>query len=96
MIARLALARHGLLSKSDENSSDLIDFALKYAEHTHDTPIIVQATTTLAQELLARGEGESARNILRHVLATTAVSEVPFLGEIAGRMLLGIDGFDNW
>jgi tetratricopeptide (TPR) repeat protein len=96
MIARLALARHGLLSKSDENSSDLIDCALKFAERTHDTPIIVQAMTTLAQELLARGESERARNILRHVLATTAVSERPFIGEIARRMLLGIDGFDNW
>jgi hypothetical protein len=96
MIARLALVRHSLLSASDKNRSGLTMSALKFAENTQDAFLLAQARTAQAQELLARGKDEVARDLLRLVVTTSAATDAPFIGEAAKKLLLATGGFEGW
>jgi hypothetical protein len=83
LLARLALVRHSLLTGRDLDRWGAITAALKFAENTDEQPILALARTVQAQEFLAQGNSASARELLRRVIAMSATSEVPFIGEPA-------------
>ena len=82
-LARLALVRHSLLTGRDLDRWGAITAAMKFAENTDEQPILALARTAQAQEFLAQGNSASARELLRRVIAMSATSEVPFVGEPA-------------
>ncbi len=82
-MARLALVRHSLLTGRDLDRWGAITAAMKFAENTDEQPILALARTAQAQEFLAQGNSASARELLRRVIAMSATSEVPFMGEPA-------------
>ena len=80
MLARLALVRHSLLTGRDLDRWGAITAAMKFAENTDEQPILALARTAQAHEFLAQGNSASARELLRRVIAMSATSEVPFMG----------------
>jgi hypothetical protein len=96
MMARLTLVRHSLLSASDENRRDLIVSALKFAEDHRDAYLLAQARTALAQEMLEQGRHEAARDMLRLVVTESAVTDAPYMGEAAKKLLVVTGGFEGW
>jgi hypothetical protein len=83
MLARLALVRHSQLTGSDLDRWGIIAAAMKFAANTDEQPVLALARTAQAQEFLAQGDTVVARDQLRSVIAMSATSEVPFMGEPA-------------
>jgi len=96
MLARLALVRHSLLTGRDLDRWGAITAAMKFAENTNEQPILTLARTAQAQEFLAQGNLTPARDLLRQVIAMSAASEIPFMGEPAKVALQRIHGFEDW
>jgi hypothetical protein len=95
-LARLALVRHSQLTGSDFDRWGAITAAMKFAKNTGEQPVMALARTAQAQEFLAQGDTASARDLLRSVIATSASSELPFMGESANAALQRIGGYNGW
>ena len=96
MLARLALVRHSQLTGSDLDRWGVIAGAMKFATNTDEQPVLAMARTAQAQEFLAQGDTVVARDQLRLVIATSASSEVPFMGQPAKAALQRIGGYEDW
>jgi hypothetical protein len=96
MLARLALVRHSQLTGSDLDRRGVIAAAMKFATNTDEQPVLAMARTAQAQEFLAQGDTVVARDQLRLVIATSASSEVPFMGQPAKAALQRIGGYEDW
>jgi hypothetical protein len=95
-LARLALVRHSQLTGRDLDRRGVIAAAMKFAANTGEQPLLALARTAQAQEFFAQGDTASARDLLRSVIATSASSELPFMGEPANAALRRIGGYEDW
>jgi hypothetical protein len=96
MMARLALVRHSQLAASPLDRQGHIAAALKFGENTDEQPLLALARTAQAQEFLAQGNRSAARDLLRQVIATSAASEVRFMGEPAKAVLRLLGDYEDW
>jgi hypothetical protein len=96
MMARLALVRHSQLAASPLDRQDHIAAAVKFGENTDEQPVLALARTAQAHEFLAQGNLPAARDLLLQVIAMSAASEVPFMGEPAKAALQRIGGYEDW
>lgn len=96
MLARLAIVRFSQLTHSNFDRQGFIDDAIAFSEATDQLAVLALARTALAQEMLAQGRMEAARDLLRMVITTSAASDVPFTGEAAKASLRAIDGYEDW
>jgi hypothetical protein len=96
MMARLALVRHSQLSASPLDRQGHIAAAIALGENTNMQPVLALARTVQAQELLAQGNRPAARDLLRQVIAMSAASDIPFMGEPAKAALRLLGGYEDW
>ncbi len=96
MLARLNLVRRSQLIDNDENRRGVISTALRFAENSDEHPTLAEAQIAMAQEFSLAGDAQAAHNLLRQVVARSAVSEIPYIGEPAKALLRRIGGYEGW
>jgi hypothetical protein len=94
MLARLILVRRSQLIGGDEVRRSVIAATWRFAENSDERP--ARAQIALAPEFVLPGDAQAARNLLRQVVARSAVSEIPYIGEPAKALLRRIGGYDDW
>lgn len=88
LMIQLTRIRYGRLRQSNENRIAKIENIIRKARNFGDTALVADAFTSLADELAASGETESARNLYQQVLAMLDGGDFPAVGVRARRALM--------
>jgi tetratricopeptide (TPR) repeat protein len=96
MLARLAIVRQSQFVEDSATRRDIIAAVWRFAENTDEPDVMARARLALAREYVKQGDIPSAQNMLRQVIARSAVSEVPYTGEPAKALLRRIGSYENW
>src|SRR6185437_16123402 len=88
LMIQLTRIRYGRLRQSNENRITKIENIIRKAREIGDTALIADSFTALGDELAARGETESARNLYQQVLAMLDGGDFPAVGARARRALM--------
>ncbi len=88
LMTQLTRIRYGRLRQSNENRITKIENIIRQARELGDTALVADAFTSLADELAASGETESARNLYQQVLAMLDGGDFPAVGARARRALM--------
>jgi hypothetical protein len=96
MLARLAIVRQSQFVEDSATRQDIIATVWRFTENSDEPDDWTRVRLALAREYVKQGDIPSAQNILRQVIARSAVSEVPYTGEPAMVLLRRIGGYADW
>ncbi|HEY7019752.1 MAG TPA: hypothetical protein VH349_01470 [Ktedonobacterales bacterium] len=96
MLARLAIVRQSQFVEDSATRQDIIATVWRFTENADEPDVWTRVRLALAREYVKQGDIPSAQNMLRQVIARSAVSEVPYTGEPAKALLRRIGGYANW
>jgi len=96
MLARLAIVRQSQFVEDSTTRQDIIATVWRFTENADEPDVRTRVRLALACEYVKQGDIPSAQNMLRQVIARSAVSEVPYTGEPGKALLRRIGGYANW
>lgn len=96
MLARLAIVRQSQFIEDSTTRQDIIATVWRFTENVDEPDVRTRVRLALAREYVKQGDIASAQNMLRQVIARSAVSEVPYTGEPAKALLRRIGGYEDW
>ncbi len=77
MLARLAIVRQSQFVEDSATRQDIIATVWRFTENADEPDVWTRVRLALAREYVKQGDIASAQNMLRQVIARSAVSEVP-------------------
>jgi len=96
MLARLAIVRQSQFVEDSATRQDIIAAVWRFTENSDEPDVRTRVRLALAREYVKQGDIASAQNMLRQVIARSAISEVPYTGEPAKALLRRIGGYEDW